>query len=286
VDEAHLRRLWASLVPQTCHVMLLAPPELPGPAAAPPPEAAAFRTERYMKASYRVWPFAPAELAAYDAARRGAARPALSFPPPNAFLPRSLQALPPDGTGRSRAPCQRTPAAMLRRRGARSAKSPVTALLPHPLVLAPQALEAAPGASVLFLPDCFFGNPTVRWSVRMHSELARSDSARAQCLVDLFLRLAYEKLTPLAYPASKAGLSFHVSGIATGPLARCPASPAGLAARWPANALARLLTTAARAGRPGARAQWLHGRRARVLGGLPQSADGAGVDRADLCAAA
>ena len=47
------------------------------------------------------------------------------------------------------------------------------------------------------------------------------ETARSQCLTDLYLRLAHEKLTPLAYPAAQAGLSFSVGAMPTGTTCAC-----------------------------------------------------------------
>ena len=84
----HMGALWRALQPERCHITVVGPPELPADPAVP------FRVERYMKASYRVWPFASAELARFRAARSGAAPSPVHYPQPNDFIPRNLHALP------------------------------------------------------------------------------------------------------------------------------------------------------------------------------------------------
>ena len=47
------------------------------------------------------------------------------------------------------------------------------ALLPQPDVLVPETLAVTPGDTLLLLQDRYFGNPVVRWNVRMHTPAIR-----------------------------------------------------------------------------------------------------------------
>ena len=48
-----------------------------------------------------------------------------------------------------------------------------TELKEHPLVLEPEELEASSAGTLFLLRDRFFGNPTVRWGVRVHTPAVR-----------------------------------------------------------------------------------------------------------------
>ena len=142
VDGAQLAAFWQRLRPETCLITVVGPAALPAPGA-----PSTFRTERYMKASYRLWPFDATERARFAAARSGAVGSVVHYPAPNVYIPRALRAL------------------------------PASALKEQPLVVTPALLESAGGSTLYLLHDEYFGNPVVRWGVRLHTPTIRCVAA-------------------------------------------------------------------------------------------------------------
>jgi len=179
VDQSQMRKLWLHLQsPSNVIVKLVAP------AGALEAAAAAFKTEQHMGARYAVHKFTPRELDRYTDGGLVPNR-TIAFPRPNPYIPRKLSV--------SSAP-----------------------LVAQPLVIVPKTAQNDDRSHVVTLDDRFFGDPVVHWSVRVHSPAIRGDSAASVARSAVWAALVDEQLRTPNYTALLAGLSFHVSPMATG----------------------------------------------------------------------
>lgn len=176
-DPQALQQMLNIMTPQRVQIVVLAPPDVTG--------VKPDKKEPWVGGSYAVKDILPKRMADWS---RLSLNPQITLPPPNPFIPQSLQVV-----------------------GKGPRKGDNDKLNPHP-----KAIVNDSKGKIYFAQDTRYRVPNIYWYFEIKTPSIEAGNAEKVVLADLYVSALKEALHDFVYPASQAGLNFDIEIKANG----------------------------------------------------------------------